>query len=108
LAQVDEKGALRAIEFEPLSTLVRAIFLKRGTSNLLERATHDINDILEVDFDFTEKLKRLSELNVLNSNTGFHTNSSRANLARFKLKSFNSLENLRHVRHNLGGNVTVG
>ena len=107
--EVDQEGYLCGVILKPVSLLLFSEALKRVCSNVFNRASHGVNDILEVVLDFTLKPKIIREGDVLLANRGVNASSIWAFTSTvYEFKLVDSLENFRHVNHNLFRSITIG
>lgn len=108
--KVDEEGHLSAIILKPVLLILLGEALEGVGRDGLDRKSHCVDDVLEVVLDFAFELELCGELNVLDSDGGLDTDGRGALILTVLLEfeSFDSLENLGHVDHDLAWVVTVG
>lgn len=85
LGKVDQKSNLSGILLQPGLLVVLGESFKRVTGDLVERRSHDINNVLEIVLDLSQKLKWLMEVNILLSDARVHTDGCGANTLFLKL-----------------------
>ena len=106
--EVDQKGDLCGVILKPVSLLFLSEAFERVGSNVFNRTSHRVNDILEIVLDFSFEFKFVREGDVLLADRRVNTAGIRAFTARvLKFKLINGLEDLRHVDHNLLGGRTI-
>jgi len=98
---------LRRIALEPVSLGHAVLSDDTLCGNNVKRRLHAVNNIHKVVLDLAVELKGLRELHDFFSDASFHACGNGAISVFLEEKSFDGLEDLGHVAHDLVGGVTV-